>query len=180
VTGGRHLAVAYTIGPAHPDDVPHLAAIERAAAALLAGHAPASVLEDTTSDADFLRACACGQLWVVRAGDTAVGFALVERLADGLPHLEEIDVHPDHARRGLGAWLLRTVLDWTRREGHPELSLTTFRAVPWNLPFYARLGFEEVPADAVRPALAERVRDETLRGFDQAARVVMRWRPQPR
>ena len=38
-----------------------------------------------------------------------VGFALVEMLADDLPHLEELDVDPSHGRRGLGTALVRGV-----------------------------------------------------------------------
>ena len=32
------------------------------------------------------------------------------------------------------------------------LTLTTFRAVPWNLAFYARLGFVEIPRDWFVPS----------------------------
>jgi hypothetical protein len=32
------------------------------------------------------------------------------------------------------------------------LTLTTFRAVPWNLPFYARLGFVEIPRETCVPS----------------------------
>ena len=53
-------------------------------------------------------------LWVAVAPDSQVlGFALA-RLIDGEPHLEEIDVHPDHGRRGIGAALVRTVIEWAR------------------------------------------------------------------
>jgi GNAT superfamily N-acetyltransferase len=115
---------------------------------------------------------------VVAYADTApVGFALVEMLAPDAPHLEEVDVHPSHGRRGLGTALVRATCVWTAVFGHPAITLTTFRAVPWNAPFYARLGFEEVPTSAWSPALAAVVDGETARGLDPAARVVMRWRP---
>lgn len=166
----------YSIAAARSQDLRALAAIERAAAALLAGHAPASVLSETTSESDFRHALLEGRLWVARAGDMPVGFALVEMLADDLPHLEEIDVHPEHGRRGIGAALVRTVCEWAARSGHAEITLTTFRAVAWNMPFYARLGFEEIPADQVRPALAAVVADETARGLDPRHRVIMRYR----
>jgi len=57
-------------------------------------------------------------------------------------------------------------------EGHAPV-----RAVAWNMPFYAKLGFEEIPARALRAELAAVVQDETARGLDPAARVVMRYRP---
>jgi hypothetical protein len=54
------------------------------------------------------------------------------------------------------------------------VTLTTFRDVPWNMPFYARLGFEIVPPEQVGPALFAIVEGETRRGLDPARRVVMR------
>ena len=52
--------------------------------------------------------------------------------------LEEIDVHPDHGRRGLGRRLVSAVCAWAARGGHRWLTLTTFRDVPFNMPFHAR------------------------------------------
>ena len=101
---------------------------------------------------------------------------MVEMLAEDLPHLEEIDVHPDHGRRGVGTALMRTVCEWVALSGYSEITLTTFRLVPWNMPFYARLGFEEVPSNALRPELAVVVQDETARGLDPERRAVMRYR----
>src|SRR5207245_9483120 len=108
------------------------------------------------------------------ADATPVGFALVELPAQDLPHLEEIDVHPAHGRRGLGTALLRAVCAWVSRAGYAEITLTTFRALRWNMPFYARLGFEEVPAEELRPEVAAVVRDEEARGLDPTHRVVMK------
>lgn len=166
----------YAITTARPRDVRALAAIERAAAALLAGHAPASVLNETTDENEFQQARAEGRLWVALEGDTPVAFALVEMLATDLPHLEEIDVHPQHGRRGVGAALVRAVCEWVSRSGYSQMTLTTFRAVPWNMPFYSRLGFEEVPAHELRPELVAVVRNEAARGLDAESRVVMRYR----
>ena len=132
------------------------------------------MLGETTDEADLRAAQAAGRLWVALADDAPVGFALVEMLPSGLPHLEEIGVHPRHGRRGLGTALVRAVCEWASRSGHPELTLTTFREVPWNLPFYVRLGFEEIPRAELRPELAEIVREEASRGLDPESRAVLR------
>ena len=166
----------YTIAVARLQDIHRLAAIERAAATLLRGHAPPSVLNETTSESDFRDAQADGRLWVAFADDTPVGFAVVEMLATDLPHLEEIDVDPQHGRRGIGTALVRAVCDWASRSGYSEMTLTTFRAVAWNMPFYSRLGFEEVSTDGLRPELAAVVHDEAARGLDPRGRVVMKCR----
>jgi GNAT superfamily N-acetyltransferase len=166
----------YTIALARPRDIPRLAAIELAAAALLEGHAPASVLNETTSEADLRDAQADGRLWVALDGDEPVGFAHVEMLAPDLPHLEEVDVHPRHGRRGVGAALVRAACDWAARSGHPTLTLTTFRTLPFNMPFYAKLGFEEVSADAIVEEVDAVVRKEARRGLAIESRVVMAYR----
>jgi len=166
----------YAITRARPRDVPALAAIERSASRLLRGHAPQSVLDEVTDDDAFRAAQADGRLWVALADDTPVGFALVELLTADAPHLDEIDVDPLHGRRGLGTALVRAVCDWTARSGHRQITLTTFRMVPWNMPFYLRLGFEEVPATELTPEQIAIVRDETARGLDPGARAVLRWR----
>jgi GNAT superfamily N-acetyltransferase len=166
----------YTIVLARPQDVGALAGVEAAAATMLKGYAPASILEETTAEEEVRQAQQEGRLWVALMDDTPVGFAQVEILAADLPHLEELDVHPRHGRRGLGTALVKQVLAWAAAAGYTQLTLTTFRAVPWNMPFYARLGFQEIPASQLRPELEAVVRDETRRGLDPADRVVMVYR----
>jgi GNAT superfamily N-acetyltransferase len=100
----------------------------------------------------------------------------VEILEPGVAHLEEIDVHPEHGRRGLGTRLVIAICAWALTAGYRSLTLSTFRDVPWNMPFYAQLGFEVVPHDDLSPALRAVVRDETRRGLDPTRRVVMRRR----
>lgn len=166
----------YMITAARRQDVPSLAAIERMAAQLLRGYAPQSVLDETTSEGDFREAQTAGRLWVALASNVPVGFALVKMLATDLPHLKELAVHPDHGRRGVGTALVRAVCDWTWRSSFSVLTLTTFRSVRWNMPFYLRRGFEEVSNEELRPELAAVVADEAARGLDPHQRVVMRYR----
>ena len=167
------MTAGYSITLARPGDVQALPAIELAAARLLEGHAPESVLNQATDLAALRAAQAAGRLWVALAYGVPVGFAIVEMLADGLPHLEEIDVHPSHGRRGLGTLLVRAVCEWAGRSGFAGITLTTNRDVRWNMPFYSRMGFTEIPAGRIRAALAEVVDEETARGLDPAARVAM-------
>lgn len=173
------MPAGYAIAPARAEDLPALPAIERAAARLLQGHAPESVLEETTDDRTLADAARHGRLWVARIGGAAVGFALVEMLADDLPHLDEVDVDPAHGRRGVGTALVRSVCEWVAASGYSSVTLTTFRAVAWNLPFYARLGFVEIPRDRLRPELAAVVANEAARGLAPETRAVMEYRCTP-
>jgi len=165
----------YTITTATPEHLEALSDIESAAATMFEGYVPASVPQVSTPQSKFHGAQRKGILWVALSGATPVGFALVEMLAKDLPHLEEIDVTPTHGRRGLGTALVHTVLEWVKRAGHQQITLTTFRNVPWNMPFYSRLGFVEIPPHKLRPELETVVQDEAGRGLDRDQRVVMRY-----
>lgn len=108
-----------------------------------------------------------------------MGFAMVIMIAGGRPHLLEMDVLPEHGRRGVGAALLRTVCDWVAEGGYEEITLTTFRKVAWNMPFYSRFGFVEVPFEQQGPELRSIVEGERARGLDSTQRVVMALRRVP-
>ena len=166
----------YCICLARPEHIPQLSAIELAAAQLLKGYAPDSVLAGTINASVLADAVKERRLWVAVVGTKPVGFALVKMLADDLPHLEEIDVHPIHGRRGLGTALVRAVCEWATDSGYPVLTLTTFRDVPWNYPFYASLGFKEISGVTLRAELVAVVSEETNRGLDPDTRVVMGYR----
>jgi len=168
------LTLSYTITAARREDLTRLAAIELAAARLLAGHAPQPVLNETTSLEVLERAHRAGHLWVASAADLPVAFAHAELIERDAVHLEEIDVHPDHGRRGLGTKLVLEVCRWAATNGYGAVTLTTFRDVPWNMPFYARFGFDVVAPEHVSAPLQAIVEDETRRGLDPSRRVVMR------
>jgi GNAT superfamily N-acetyltransferase len=86
-------------------------------------------------------------LVVIVAGDPPVGLCRIDKVGAGA-HLEQLSVHPDHSGRGIGRALLRAGVEWARERGYDELTLATYRDVPWNGPFYVSEGFVEVgPAD---------------------------------
>lgn len=165
---------AYEIVTAEPADLPFLPAIEVAGARLLARHLGESDLLETTSQEVLFDALRRGSLWVARVGGVPVGFALVKVLEPSSAHLEELDVDPRHGRRGLGTRLVTAVCEWAARQGFSAVTLTTFRDVPFNMPFYARLGFEVIPARELGPDLLSALQDEARRGLDPTIRVAMR------
>ena len=164
----------YTITAARLQDLSRLSAIELAAARLLEGHAPESILNETTSLDVLKQAQRDGRLWVALADEVPVGFAHIEVIEPGAVHLEEIDVHPEHGRRGLGARLVLRVCEWAAVHRYGSVTLTTFREVPWNMPFFAKLGFVIVPPEQLSASLIAIVDDEARRGLDPLRRVVMK------
>jgi GNAT superfamily N-acetyltransferase len=169
------MASGYRIRKARSDDLAALPAIERAAGKLFADVDLGGVTDgDTTTLEDFTVCWGQGLLWIAVDGqDAPVGFAFVEMI-DGIAHLDELDVHPAHGRRGLGTALVEAVIDWARSQGLAGITLTTFREVPWNMPFYARMGFRTLNDVELTPQLREIVAAETRRGLPAEKRVVMR------
>lgn len=158
------------------DEHEGLRALEIFAAARFAPYGfAAGVIADATPEAELEAARRAGRVFVADLDGRVVGFAVVEpRAVDGNAHLAELDVHPDHGRRGIGSMLVRHVADWARAEGHPALTLTTFRDVPFNRPFYEGLGFRVLPPEAHGPELSAIVRREDEIGLVAAERVAMR------
>jgi predicted N-acetyltransferase YhbS len=84
-----------------------------------------------------------------------------------------MSVHPDFQKRGIGAGLLRASIIDARNSGFRALTLTTFRDVSWNAPFYARIGFEEVTALDAHPRLAAELALEADNGLPADRRCAM-------
>ena len=109
---------------------------------------------------------------VEQFADPPVGYIRLE-LLDGQPHIEGLSVRPKEMRRGIGTALVNAACQWATEQGYREITLCTFGDVPWNGPFYARLGFTEIPAPS--PALRALRQREVRLGLDgMGRRCVMR------
>lgn len=109
---------------------------------------------------------------VFASGDPAVGFVSVV-LVDGDAHIAQLSVLPEVGRQGIGRSLLDEAIHWARYQGLVGVTLTTFRDVPWNAPFYAKVGFMEVINPT--PGLAAIRKNEHERGIDaMGSRLAMR------
>ena len=170
-------AFPYTIRLATPGDVPRIAVVEVEASRRFRQVGLALAADLPPLPEQHVRAAqAAGRAWVAvePGGGQAVGF-LVASVLDGAAHVDEIDVLPEHGGRGIGRRLLETLAGWAREEGLPAVTLSTFRRVLWNAPFYARAGFRELGDDELTPALREiREREAGVWIGAAAERVMMR------
>ena len=109
---------------------------------------------------------------MVDAGEAPVAF-MAARVAGERLHIDELDVQDGQHGKGLGKRLLQHAADWAKANGLVRLSLTTFRGIPWNAPYYARFGFREWdPADA--PADVQRaLQKEASNGLSDRCAMVM-------
>jgi GNAT superfamily N-acetyltransferase len=114
-----------------------------------------------------------GRAWVFEADSDLVGFVLAEEV-DGCGHIEELAVTREYGGRGIGTALIDAVAQWAADAGLAALTLTTFRDVPWNRPFYEKRGFRVLGDDGVTDGLRAKVVDEGQYGLPAELRVVMR------
>ena len=144
------------IRSARVDDLPVLGDIERAAGAAFRDLGMAAVADaDPLSMGELTRFQADGRAWVVAdEADLPVAYLLVE-VVDGNGHVEQVSVHPDHARQGLGRTLLDAADRWALRRGLSALTLTTYADVPWNAPYYAARVRDRGRCRPVRGALSD-------------------------
>ena len=156
------MMAACSIRHAEPTDLARLTLIEEAADRLFPeGRIPEP---ETMPRAELERAHADGLLWVATSEDGPAGFAVCG-VTDGLLHLYLLAVHPARGRRGIGTALVRTVLAEARARALPGVTLTTFRDLPWNAPFYERLGFRPLEEAELSPALRTILSREAAAGL---------------
>jgi len=100
-----------------------------------------------------------------------VGFLLAEAHPLSL-FIVELSVDLDWQGKGIGRQLIACAAEHARKKGLTSLTLTTFRDVPWNAPFYTRLGFERVTA--LTPELRQKREEEAAHGLAYETRCAMR------
>lgn len=116
---------------------------------------------------------AIGQVWVgCVEHDLPVGM-IVASVREHAVYIEEMDVLPAHGRRGLGGRLLECVCAWARTHGHAAVTLSTFRDVPWNGPFYRAHGFRDLRPDEWTSGMRAIREREAEHGLRIEARVFM-------
>lgn len=148
------------IRPATITDAPLLPAVEHSAGqAFLSIDSLAWIASDgVVSVEEHVARIELGTTWVAVDGLTPsapviAGFLSAE-LFDDVLHIWELAVSSDYQRQRLGQRLIETTVEWSQDQGLRRIELTTFVDVPWNQPYYERLGFDTL----ARGALDERLR----------------------
>lgn len=168
--------LSYSIRPHRPEDDAALLNIENRAAQLFRAHGYPQVADAPFPDVEALRAMMIGhEAWVatLSSGEPA-GYAVAGPLGRWF-HLRELSVDPAHGRRGIGRALVAKVLAAAADKGFAAVTLTTFRNVPFNAPFYARLGFGELRLEEAGEDLRAAFLREVPQDVDPAERVLL-WR----
>jgi predicted N-acetyltransferase YhbS len=149
--------------------------IEDDAAGIFSSIGMDEIDEDPPTDLDTLReAQAEDRLWVAADGnDVPVAFVYARQVEDHL-YIQELDVLRSRQRQGIGGRLIEAVCRAAAERGFGAVTLSTFAEVPWNAPYYERLGFARLPHNALTPGMREIEDEEAAFGLDVSRRVFMR------
>lgn len=167
--------VSYQIRLARSEEIPRLREIENLAGEIFSGLDVIDETLDVSFPLDELtRLVGMGQVWVACAADDLPVGIVIASAREGAAYVEEIDVLPAHGKRGLGGRLLTTVCMWARARGHAAVTLSTFRDIPWNGPFYRKHGFRDLEPVEWTPGMRAIREKEAQHGLRVEARVFMR------
>ena len=157
---------------ARQDEIETIRDLERVSAQRFQGMIDALAADEPSPSAVLAARIEAGDLVVAVDGDDVVGFVMFRTVEDHA-YVEQVDVLPAYEGQRIGAALLDGVSGRARAAGLKGVSLSTFREVPWNAPYYRWLGFVEVADDALSPGMRAIRREHLLRGLDEDARVFM-------
>lgn len=148
--------------------------IERSAAEAFRGSSQDAIADDAVAPVEFYAPLQReGLVLIADDGGELIGFVACEAFEDAL-HVWELAVRHDRQGRGAGRALMAEAAVLARRRGLSAVTLSTFRDIPWNGPFYARLGFAELAPADLNLRLAAVLEREAALGLDVARRCAMR------
>jgi GNAT superfamily N-acetyltransferase len=162
-----------SVRPARSDDLETIVEIERSAGEMFrsVGLVPD---DDPGSVEELVPYQTGGRAFVgVDADDRPTGYILLD-IVDNAVHIEQVTVHPDHARQRIGQSLIEHAARWATDRWLTALTLTTYVDVPWNAPYYERLGFRFLAEDSETPGLRVIRERERAAGLDEWPRTCMR------
>ena len=133
------------------------------------------IADDTVQSAERHRALIAEGLALVAEvqGFGIAAFLNGEVTPDAL-HIWQIAVHRDRQRQGIGRQLIEAAGRFAADRGLDAVTLTTFREVPWNEPYYQRLGFVTLDGEDLGPRLRAVLNSEGQAGIPMAQRCAMR------
>ena len=92
-----------------------------------------------------LRSAKC----IMVIGNPPSGFIRIEEVGNKA-HIEQLSVKRNYMGQGLGSKLLKSAVEWAKVNGYSQITLITFKDIPWNELFYKKHGFDEllnIPGD---------------------------------
>ena len=167
----------YIIRKTELSDVEHLPLVERSAGSAFKSLPSLAWIADDSvmSVEEHKHLLAKGLSWIAlnSLSQTICGFINAE-VIDGEFYVGEVSVSEAYQKKGIGSKLFETALTEAKSLGLSTATLTTFIDVPWNAPYYQRLGFVILTADKLPQYLKRKLQEEKLAGLPLDLRCAMR------
>ena len=150
-----------------------LPAIERSASELFRHDPQLAWLTDAEvlDAAQHMSAIKQAYVWVAESTELA-GFLRAVKIDQHL-HIEELSVSQRFQGQGMGRALVSAAIEHARALRLNAVTLTTFRDLTWNAPFYQRIGFVELNPSKTDHHLREALQAEIAHGFPADRRCAM-------
>jgi len=148
-------------------DAPFLPGVEQSAGAAFRALPELAWIADEpiASGETSLPLIEAGTVWVAQDAQAGLVGELLAGIFDDALHIFELAVAQDFQQRGIGPRLIDAAVQAARARNLKAITLTTFRHVAWNGPFYARYGFAELSGADVDARLADIISSEEARGL---------------
>ena len=167
----------YIIRKTELSDVEHLPLVERSAGSAFKSLPSLAWIADDSvmSVEEHKHLLAKGLSWIAlnSLSQTICGFINAE-VIDGEFYVGEVSVSEAYQKKGIGSKLFETALTEAKSLGLSTATLTTFIDVPWNAPYYQRLGFVILTADILPQYLERKLQEEKSSGLPLDHRCAMR------
>lgn len=113
-------------------------------------------------------------LFVAELEKKVVGFICIRNINEELTiHISEFAVDYAYQKRRIGFQLINFVIELAKKR-RKSITLTTFSNVPWNAPFYEKLGFVIMNRSELNERLALLLAQEVEVGLPKEHRCAMR------
>ena len=165
----------FLVRTARLEDAEHLPDIERSAARSFLDIPDLAWIasDEVQSSEQHRQLIVGGGAWVAETSSGEIVAFLNGETWDQTFHIREVSVRQPVQGQGLGRALMQAAIDQARLEGLQAVTLTTFRQVRWNEPFYQSLGFRTLAANELTGRLAAVLEAEVLGGLPREARCAM-------
>ncbi|WP_438036730.1 GNAT family N-acetyltransferase [Sorangium sp. So ce204] len=122
--------------------LPALVALEQACTATHREAGPGAAEIEARTLADLAALTRRHDVRVAEADDEVAGYLAWRDEAPGVAVLEELSVHPDHQRCGVGTRLIADLQDRARELGMEQVVVRFREKASWARAFYEKKGFE--------------------------------------
>lgn len=154
-----------------------VAEVERAATAIYYERGFDGAEVPTRSASDIVALTRHNNVRVAEADYEVAGYSAWHDESPGVAYIEEVSVHPDFQRFGVGTKLVEAILDEARDLNLKYVTLRCWTRATWAMAFYKVLGF--VPLNDAAPSKVVTWKDERSesgRPFTRPGEIAM-WAP---